>query len=58
MKQMCYFIINIYAAGDADTDRHYAILASASGAIAAISIYEKLLKSTIKDITINSAKNN
>jgi thioredoxin reductase len=51
-------IKDIYAAGDADTDRHYAILASASGAIAAISIYEKLLKSTIKDIKINSAKNN
>lgn len=51
-------IKDIYAAGDADTDRHYAILASASGAIAAISIYEKLLKSTIKAIKINSAKNN
>ena len=51
-------IKNIYAAGDADTDRHYAILASASGAIAAISIYEKLLKSGIKSIKIDNDKNN
>lgn len=45
---------NAYAAGDADTDRHYAILASASGALAAISIYEKLLKSAIKSRKINN----
>ena len=51
-------IKDIYAAGDADTDRHYAILASASGAIAAISIYEKLLKSGIKSIKIDNDKNN
>jgi thioredoxin reductase len=41
-------IPNVYAAGDLDTDRHYAILASASGALAAISIYEDLLKQAIK----------
>ena len=40
-------ISNVYAAGDLDTDRHYAILASASGALAAISIYEDLLKEAI-----------
>ena len=38
----------VYAAGDIDTDRHYAVLAAASGALAAISIYEDLLKQTIK----------
>ena len=37
-------ISNVYAGGDIDTDRHYAILAAASGALAAISIYEELLK--------------
>ena len=41
-------ISNVYAGGDIDTDRHYAILASASGALAAISIYEDLLKDAIK----------
>lgn len=41
-------VSNVYAAGDLDTDRHYAILASASGALAAISIYEDLLKDAIK----------
>ena len=41
-------IPNVYAAGDLDTDRHYAILASASEALAAISIYEDLLKQAIK----------
>ena len=51
-------IKNIYAAGDADTDRHYAILASASGALAAISIYDKLLKSAIKSIKMDNNKNN
>ncbi|HYF99474.1 MAG TPA: NAD(P)/FAD-dependent oxidoreductase [Candidatus Saccharimonadales bacterium] len=40
-------VSNVYAAGDLDTDRHYAILASASGALAAISIYEDLLKEAI-----------
>jgi thioredoxin reductase len=39
---------NVYAAGDIDTDRHYAVLAAASGALAAISIYEELLKGAIK----------
>ena len=38
----------VYAAGDVDIDRHYAILAAASGALAAISIYEDLLKQAIK----------
>lgn len=41
-------VSNVYAVGDLDTDRHYAILASASGALAAISIYEDLLKDAIK----------
>ncbi|MGN6629615.1 MAG: NAD(P)/FAD-dependent oxidoreductase [Candidatus Nitrosocosmicus sp.] len=46
-------ILNVYAAGDIDTDRHYAILAAASGALAAISIYEQLLKDAIKSIKIH-----
>ncbi len=46
---------HVYAAGDLDTDRHYAILAAASGALAAISIYEELLKDAIK---ITKVKNN
>ena len=41
-------IPNAYAAGDIDTDRHYAILAAASGSLAAITIYEELLKDAIK----------
>ena len=45
---------NIYAAGDIDTDRHYAILADASGTLAAISIYEELLKDAIKIIKVES----
>jgi thioredoxin reductase len=48
-------IPNVYAVGDLDTDRHYAILAAASGALAAISIYEDLLKDAIK---ITKAENN
>ncbi len=47
-------IPNVYAAGDIDTDRHYAILASASGALAAISIYEDLLKDAIKTTKLES----
>ena len=39
---------NVYAAGDIDTDRHYVILAAASGALAAISIYEEMLKDAIR----------
>src|ERR671915_429305 len=39
---------NVYAAGDIDTDRHYVVLAAASGALAAISIYEEMLKDAIK----------
>ena len=45
---------NVYAAGDIDTDRHYAILAAASGALAAISIYEELLKNAIKVTKVKS----
>jgi thioredoxin reductase len=41
-------IPNTYAAGDIDTDRHYVILASAAGARAAISIYEKILKDAVE----------
>jgi thioredoxin reductase len=40
---------HVYAAGDVDTDRHYIILAAASGAIAAVSIYEDMLKDSIKN---------
>jgi thioredoxin reductase len=39
---------NVYAVGDIATDRHYVVLAAASGALAAISIYETLLKDAIK----------
>ena len=39
---------NVYAAGDIDTDRHYVVLAAASGALAAISIYEEMLKDAIR----------
>ena len=41
-------IPNVYAVGDIATDRHYVVLATASGALAAISIYESLLKHAIK----------
>jgi thioredoxin reductase len=47
-------IANAYAAGDIDTDRHYAILAAASGSLAAITIYEELLKDAIKSKKIES----
>lgn len=40
-------VSGIYAVGDIDTDRHYAILASASGAVAAQNIYQELLKESI-----------
>jgi thioredoxin reductase len=40
----------VYAAGDIDTDRHYVVLAAASGALAAISIYEEMLKDSIKNL--------
>ena len=40
-------IPKVYAVGDIDTDRHYAILASASGAVAALAIYEDLLRGAI-----------
>ena len=39
---------NIYAVGDIATDRHYVVLAAASGALAAIAIYETLLRDAIK----------
>ena len=38
---------NVYAAGDIDTDRHYIVLAAASGTLAAMSIYEEMLKDAI-----------
>jgi thioredoxin reductase len=41
-------IPKVYAVGDIATDRHYVVLAAASGALAAISIYETLLKDSIK----------
>ena len=47
-------IPNVYAAGDIDTDRHYAILAAASGSLAAITIYEELLKDAIKSKKVES----
>lgn len=42
-------VSNVYAVGDLDTDRHYIVFAAASGAVAAISIYEQLLKDAIKN---------
>ena len=45
-------VSNVYAAGDIDTDRHYVVLAAASGALAAISIYEEMLKEAIRTIKI------
>lgn len=45
---------NVYAAGDIDTDRHYAIFAAASGALAALSIYEELLKDSLSIIKSNN----
>ena len=44
---------NVYAVGDVDTDRHYVVFAAASGAVAAISIYELLLKEAIKNTREN-----
>ena len=38
----------VFAAGDVDTDRHYIVLAVASGALAAISIYEDILKNALE----------
>jgi len=40
-------VANVYASGDVDTDRHYVVLAVASGALAAISIYEDILKTAL-----------
>jgi thioredoxin reductase len=45
-------IPNVYAAGDIDTDRHYIVLAAASGALAAISIYEKMLGEAITTVKV------
>lgn len=42
-------ITNVYAAGDIDTDRHYVVFAVASGAVAAISIYEDILKQMLEN---------
>ena len=42
-------VSNVYAVGDLDTDRHYVILAVASGALAAISIYEEILRDAIRN---------
>jgi len=42
-------VAKVYAAGDVDTDRHYVVLAVASGAIAAISIYEDILKNALEE---------
>jgi thioredoxin reductase len=39
-------VAKVYAAGDVDTDRHYVVLAV--GAVAAISIYEDILKKTLE----------
>ena len=41
-------VANVYAAGDVDTDRHYVVLAVANGALAAISIYEDILKTALR----------
>jgi thioredoxin reductase len=41
-------VAKVYAGGDVDTDRHYVVLALASGAVAAISIYEDILKKTLE----------
>jgi thioredoxin reductase len=40
---------NVYAIGDVDTDRHFIAFAVAGGVVAAISIYERLLKDAIRD---------
>lgn len=40
-------VSKVYAVGDIDRDRHYAILASASGAVAAQNIYQELLRESI-----------
>jgi thioredoxin reductase len=47
-KKQLTTVSNVYAAGDIDTDRHYAILTAAIDALAAISIYEELLKNAIR----------
>lgn len=44
---------NVYAVGDIDTDRHYAVFASASGALAAVTIYEEILKNSLSVIKKN-----
>jgi thioredoxin reductase len=38
----------VFAAGDIDTDRHFVVFATASGALAAISIYEETLKKALE----------
>jgi thioredoxin reductase len=39
----------VFAAGDVDTDRHFVVLAVASGALAAISICEDILKEALQN---------
>jgi thioredoxin reductase len=41
-------VSNVFAVGDIDTDRHYVAFAVASGTMAAISIYEQILKDAIR----------
>ncbi len=41
-------VVRAFAAGDIDTDRYYVIFATASGALAAISIYEDILKNALE----------
>ena len=49
-------VSKVYATGDIDTDRHYIVLAAASGALAAISIYEEMLKDVIGTVKKAGAK--
>lgn len=42
-------VAKVYAAGDVDTDRHYVVLAVASGTVAAISIYEDIIKKALEN---------
>jgi thioredoxin reductase len=47
---------NVYAIGDVDTDRHFIVFGVAGGVVAAISIYERLLKDAIRDTKIKDTK--
>lgn len=44
---------NVYAVGDVDNDRHYIVFAAASGVVAALSIYEELLRDAVRYIKEN-----